>query len=122
MMNGKKLALIALAVLVAALVASPTARQAIGLGYEADRLALEEQIRAQLKDPESAKFREERIYPGPAGGPSTLCGEINARNSMGGYVGFRRFIAYGTAFAIIEDEEGEITFHRAWKAMCVSLS
>lgn len=39
-----------------------------------------------LKDPDSAKFREilstkERI-----------CGQINSKNSYGGYVGFKRFI------------------------------
>jgi hypothetical protein len=46
-------------------------------------------VAGQLKDPESARFknlkaREDGMY---------LCGEVNAKNSFGGYVGFRRFYA-----------------------------
>lgn len=39
-----------------------------------------------LKDPESAKYRE--LYSTG----ERLCGQINSKNSYGGYVGFRRFI------------------------------
>jgi hypothetical protein len=43
-----------------------------------------------LKDPESAQFRNERLTSAGA-----LCGELNAKNSMGGYVGFKRYISTG---------------------------
>lgn len=46
-----------------------------------------EVLLAKLKDPQSAQFRNVR--------PSTdglyLCGEVNSKNSYGGYPGFRKF-------------------------------
>lgn len=44
-------------------------------------------IISNLVDPESAQFRDEiRI------GKSVLCGEVNAKNRMGGYTGFKKFV------------------------------
>lgn len=40
---------------------------------------------ARLKDPESAQFRNVRTVHG------IVCGELNAKNSFGGYVGFEPF-------------------------------
>src|SRR5690606_1839783 len=42
-----------------------------------------ELVTANLKDPDSAKFRNQK----------GVCGEVNAKNSFGGYAGFVRFIA-----------------------------
>ena len=42
-----------------------------------------------LKDPNSAQWRNENI----AADNMTVCGELNAKNSMGGYVGFKRYIS-----------------------------
>ena len=44
---------------------------------------------AALKDPASAQWRNEVL----SADRKTLCGEINAKNSLGGYAGFKRFIA-----------------------------
>lgn len=41
-----------------------------------------------LKDPESARFKE--VYVARDG--VSICGAVNSKNSMGGYVGFQRFI------------------------------
>lgn len=45
---------------------------------------------ALLKDPASAQTRGERITK-----TGVLCGEVNAKNGMGGYVGFKKYISYG---------------------------
>ena len=45
-------------------------------------------VRTALKDPESATFKELNYVDGRA-----LCGQVNAKNSYGGYTGFRRFVA-----------------------------
>ena len=55
-----------------------------------------------LKDPGSVQWRNE--VTGPDG--TTLCGEINSKNSMGGYVGFSRFIANPSGFLIIGGKFG----------------
>ena len=43
-------------------------------------------ISSVLKDPGSAQFRNIREVSG-----GVLCGEVNAKNELGGYVGFKRF-------------------------------
>ncbi|MEQ1349643.1 hypothetical protein ABLU18_02095 [Acinetobacter junii] len=57
--------------------------------------SIEEKARRNLFDPEAAKFRNIQGN----------CGEINAKNKMGGYTGYRRFI-YDPEFdtVSIEDE------------------
>jgi hypothetical protein len=66
--------------------------------------ALKLQAKESLKDPDSASFRALQLYrirykksDGTflSGGEYTLCGEVNARNSLGGYVGFNPFISMG---------------------------
>jgi hypothetical protein len=51
----------------------------------------EERVRASLSDPESARFRSEVI--GGRDGKHFLCGEVNARNTLGGYAGYERFVS-----------------------------
>ena len=51
----------------------------------------------ELKDPESAKFRNVRVVAKPAQRDETkintyVCGELNAKNSYGAYVGYVKFI------------------------------
>lgn len=51
-----------------------------------------------MKDPASTQFRN--LHYGVE--PGTVCGEINAKNGFGGYVGFERFfIADGSASPFI---------------------
>lgn len=53
-------------------------------------------VAQQLRDPASAQFRGMRIGHGRKPNddpPSVVCGEVNAKNGMGGYAGFARFIA-----------------------------
>ena len=47
-----------------------------------------------------AKFQNLRIADFDGG--KVVCGEINAKNSYGGYVGYKRFVA-GTSAATIYD-------------------
>lgn len=52
---------------------------------------------ALLKDPSSAQTRNERITK-----EGVLCGEVNAKNGMGGYVGFKKYISYGPQSNYVE--------------------
>jgi hypothetical protein len=51
---------------------------------------------AFLKDPLSAQFRNEHY----ASDGKNFCGEMNAKNGMGGYAGFKRFISNTSTFAL----------------------
>lgn len=56
-----------------------------------------------LNDPASAQFR--KLNFNPAGG--TVCGEVNAKNRMGGYVGFTPFYVVNGAVRIHPDPNAE---------------
>lgn len=61
-------------------------------------------VRDSLKDPESAQFTG--LYAATridGGGPPVLCGFVNAKNSYGGYVGKKAFMATDRIAAIWED-------------------
>jgi len=47
-------------------------------------------VSSRLKDPNSAQWRGERAYLA-ANGDRIVCGEVNAKNSFGGYPGFTHF-------------------------------
>lgn len=59
-------------------------------------------IKYQLKDPTSVLFRDVRVVTNTEG-KKTVCGEVNAKNTYGGYVGFKPF--YSTS---ILDSDNEI--------------
>ncbi len=53
-------------------------------------------VASALKDPDSAKFQGVFMAENQAIGDTHygfLCGEVNSRNSFGGFTGFRRFVA-----------------------------
>ena len=50
-----------------------------------------------MKDPASAQWRNEVL----SADNKTLCGEVNAKNSMGGYVGFKPYIANQKGYLLI---------------------
>lgn len=52
--------------------------------------AAKEAVQALLTDPASAQFRTLKVNS-TQGGPATVCGEVNAKNRVGGYNGFGRF-------------------------------
>ena len=54
------------------------------------------QVVRSLKDPQSVQYREEVFFKDRA----TICGEFNAKNSMGGYVGFKRYIGKPDQFVV----------------------
>lgn len=64
-------------------------------------------VKNSLKDPDSAQFQDVKGY----------CGEVNAKNSYGGYTGFKKFyISNGQAEFL--DEENPLAFTLGWKAHC----
>jgi hypothetical protein len=57
-----------------------------------DKYELERFVRSSLKDPDSGQFRGLKYFRN--GDRHVLCGEVNARNSFGGMVGFTDFYAW----------------------------
>jgi hypothetical protein len=51
------------------------------------------ELKASLKDPGSAQLRAIEVIR-QEDGSKALCGEVNAKNSFGGYVGFQSFVVH----------------------------
>ncbi len=89
------IAFVALAANVAAQGREGTNKTAAQVMVEIVNVAVAE-FRLELKDSQSARFRNS-YFRGSVGGDGeihlTLCGEVNARNSFGGYSGWRPFYA-----------------------------
>lgn len=77
-------------------------------------MAAELAVRAELKDPDAAKFRDVRAsYTEDFG--VVACGRVNAKNEFGGYTGFRRFV-FGDERVILE---GRDNVADAWVEACL---
>jgi len=75
-----------------------------------------EAVNLKLKDPGSAEFRRVYFNRGANSVPTT-CGEVNARNGFGGYIGFQRFVSAGTAeLTFLESEVSD--FDTVWNQLC----
>lgn len=76
-------------------------------------------VKARLKDPDSADFRNVGYYSGGETEGAAVCGEVNSRNSFGGYTGFERFVAAGNA-AFFESDTNDGRFGPdVWDRLCV---
>lgn len=74
-------------------------------------------VERDLRDPMSAQYRDIRVVPGQV---DIVCGEVNAKNAYGGYVGFRRFVAT-TDTVILEDASAQHALRDAQDGVFTSL-
>jgi len=72
-------------------------------------------VRANSKDPDSLQFRNE--FTAKAG---THCGEVNGKNSFGGYTGYKRFIT--NERTLLLDDGALPKFSQAWQENCLTRS
>jgi hypothetical protein len=80
--------------------------------------AHQDSIKKRLKDPESAQFRNVAVYYDIA---PAVCGEVNSKNSFGGYAGFQRFVSAGNINVLENDmQPGEMT--KVWAQLCTKRS
>ncbi|MEC8124588.1 MAG: hypothetical protein VX125_12210 [Pseudomonadota bacterium] len=69
------------------------------------------------KDPNSLKFRNITTNKTQKFG-EIACGEFNSKNSLGGYIGFTRFISNGSTIFIEGENDSSIPFSKIWKEGC----
>lgn len=68
-----------------------------------------------LKDPNSAQFRDVKLIAGGKG----ICGEINAKNSYGGYDGFKVFMLGPDGVPYILHQGLQRKFAVKWAGMTI---
>jgi hypothetical protein len=83
------------------------------------RAILKLQMLDELKDPDSAKLYREALYLGEDDTTVSLCGEVNARNAMGGYAGRMGFISTSNSLVVFQDSPGAADFEAVWRVWCV---
>ena len=74
--------------------------------------AAKARIVSMLKDPDSAKFKDVAVSVSSG----AVCGRVNAKNSHGGYVGFRRFIVSPEVIKLEGDESVPMDYR--WDELC----
>jgi len=86
-------------------------------------LDAEAAVRAQLRDLDSARFSSVQVvdFPSsdnvPAG--KAVCGQVNAKNGFGGYVGDRRFYYLpDSRLGAVESEPDDRYFNRDHALYC----
>ena len=67
-------------------------------------------VRALLKDPDSAKFQNEKLKGKWTLEGSILCGEVNAKSEMGGYSGYKLFASTSGVEAEVADDSAKKVF------------
>ncbi len=67
-----------------------------------------------LKDPESARFRNLRVSSYEKG--AVICGEVNGKNSYGGYTGYQPFVASMDAATLYDGDKRYLDIYYAANA------
>lgn len=112
--------------------AAVVAKQAADLKAQQDAEATSQKTRVQaevdrfkaalterFKDPSSAQFKNVVAYG--VAQPlriSFMCGQVNAKNSYGAYIGYKRFFMIGTSTAQIEDTQNTSIIDHMWPSTC----
>ena len=48
--------------------------------------------------------------------PKVVCGEVNSKNSFGGYTGFQKFVSVGEAVLFVDGSDSDVT--KKYKEFC----
>lgn len=68
---------------------------------------VKQKIAYDLKDPDSAKFRNVRA--GLRGKDFMVCGEVNAKNSYGAYIGYKPFMSWAGVMTVANETIDPVT-------------
>jgi hypothetical protein len=103
------------------------ARAAVEAEKRTPRGRQREAVKRHLVDPESAQFRNDDKGPRYSSKTPAWCGEVNARNRMGGLTGFTRYVAFfdeeddaDLELVYLDEGSGDklSMFKTAWRLHC----
>lgn len=74
-------------------------------------------VLSKLRDPDSTQFRDLRLVRNET--QAYLCGQVNSRNSFGGYTGFQWFFASPISQVVMEESDttGNVIVHFCLSSM-----
>lgn len=73
----------------------------------------EKYVKEKIRDPASAQFRNQFI--GKGGAP---CGEVNAKDAFGAYLGYQRYISVARELTMLAQDMPADEFEESWREMC----
>ena len=73
----------------------------------------EKYVREKIREPASAQFRNQFI--GKGGAP---CGEVNAKDAFGAYLGYQRYISVARELTMLAQDMPHDEFEESWREMC----
>lgn len=82
-------------------------------------LRAEDKLKESLKDAGSAKFRNVFVSRNVNGTDTTdtVCGEVNSKNALGGYAGFKPFVATPSV-AFLSESLAPVEWLKTWHELC----
>lgn len=89
---------------VAAIAAAP----ALAQDYSKFVASAKHELTSEFKDPDAALFRGAAVYQQAGGKDLYLCGDVNAKNSFGAYIGYAPFFARPGHAAIKEGKDDSL--------------
>jgi hypothetical protein len=73
----------------------------------------EKYVKEKIREPASAQFRNQFI--GKGGAP---CGEVNAKDAFGAYLGYQRYISVARELTMLAQDLPPEEFEESWREMC----
>ena len=73
----------------------------------------EKYVREKVLEPAQAQFRNQFI--GKGGAP---CGEVNAKDAFGAYIGFQRYISVARDLTLLAQDVSPAEFEAQWQQLC----
>jgi hypothetical protein len=73
----------------------------------------EKYVREKVLEPSQARFRNQFI--GKGGAP---CGEVNAKDAFGGYIGYQRYISVARDLTLLAQDVSPAEFEAQWQQLC----
>lgn len=87
-------------------------------GYSALVAKVKSEVTKDFRDPEGARFREMALFKTKTGKTGNfVCGQVNAKNAYGAYVGYRNFV-YSDGLVAIDSEEDAVKYGILSEAIC----
>lgn len=73
----------------------------------------EKYVKEKILEPSSAQFRNQFI-----GKKDTPCGEVNAKDAFGAYIGFQRYISVARDLTLLAQDVAPAEFEASWAQLC----
>jgi hypothetical protein len=73
----------------------------------------EKYVKEKILEPNQAQFRNQVVGKGGAS-----CGEVNAKDAFGAYIGYQRYISVARDLTLLAQDVSPAEFEQQWQQLC----